>query len=68
MREIAKSFSLFHCGLLVKNELLGTLQGKKEYLFNREEKLPNEKNLNVITSFISEKKKKKYSSYCYKYR
>lgn len=58
MREIAKSFSLFHCGLLVKNELLGTLQGKEEYLFNREEKLPNEKNLNVIKSIISEKKKK----------
>lgn len=54
MREIAKSFNLFYCGP-VKNELLVSLQGNKEYLFNREEKLHNEENLNVIKSFISEK-------------
>lgn len=54
MREIAKSFNLFYCGL-VKKELLVSLQGNEEYLFNREEKWQHEKNLNVIKSFISEK-------------
>lgn len=54
MRKISESFNLFYCGP-VKNELLVSLQGNKEYLFNREEKLHNEENLNVIKSFISEK-------------